>query len=298
MNLINEEGQALHSTALEDRQIAALSAERLGILRRLARRPMYAAELAREMRMEGQALHYHLKLLQKAGLLKLTEYEERRGGMARKYTARSESLALVLHETGWKPLAPAGRPAPPLFRPFIEHQAFHGKFVVGSPDPHGPYRARGSEFALFELTMLLGSFATFSFPLYILDTQIQEADKRQNLVVAGGPKVNMLTAELNSWLPIRFDARTFELYSSFSKKHYSGNIGVVELVGNPFARGKKVLFIGGLNHHGTRAAVLAILKKMKGLEQGNAHSPRIMAKVVEGFDENGDGTVDTVEILE
>lgn len=297
MKLINENGEAVNCMEIDVNKFASLSKERLQILMMLIKQPMYAAEIARAIGVEEQALYYHIKLLQKAGLVKFTDYEEKRGGVAKKFIASAESIALVL-SNNWKHYAHSQIAAPKIFSHFIDNGTFNGKFVVGSPDPHGKYRARASEFPILELAMLLGSYATFSFPLYVLDTQLNENDKKQNLIIAGGPKVNILTAEINDELPLRFDKATFEIYSKFSKKRYSGNIGVIELLPNPFAKNKRILLLGGLNHHGTRAAILAIIKKMKQIEEGNKHNAKVIAKVVEGFDENSDGIVDTVEILE
>lgn len=298
MKLINEEGGALNCLQLEEGTAHVLSKERIRILKMISKKPMYAAEIARELGIEEQALHYHLKILQKTGLIIVSDYEEKRGGIAKKFTATWESIGIVIKENSWKHFSYYKEELPRIFMPFIEENTFMGKFVVGSPDPHGKYRARSSEFSVLELAMFLGSFATFSFPLYVLDTQLKEEEKKQNLIVAGGPKVNTLTAEINGLLPIRFDTDTFEVYSKFSKKRYSGNIGVIELVQNPFTTNKKILLVGGLNHQGTRAAILAILKKMKQLETGNKYSSKAIAKIVEGFDDNGDGVVDTVEIVE
>lgn len=300
MRLVNDNGDAISCLQLEQKKIAALSNERLRILKMLARQPMYAAEIAREMNMEEQALYYHLKLLQKAGLVKFMDYEERRGGIAKRFAARAEGIAIVLKNEGWQHFVygASKKTLPKLFAPFIEQGAFHGRFIVGSPDPHGRYRARASEFSILELAMLLGNYATFSFPLYSLDTQIKEEDKKQNIIIAGGPKVNMLAAEINAVLPISFDKATFEIYSRISRRRYSGNIGAIELLPNPFSTKKKILLVGGLNHHGTRAAILAIIKKMKQLEEGSNAPRGMFARVVEGYDEDGDGTIDSVEILE
>ncbi len=297
MRVISENG-TLTCMQLNESQISAISGDRLEILKTLARQPMYAAEMARKLGIDKQALYYHIKILQKAGLIKIGEYEEKYGAMAKKYVLVSDSVAIILKNDRWRSFNAGKTSIPPLFRSFVDNESFNGKFIVGSPDPHGRYRARASEFPILELAMLLGSYATFSFPLYILDTQLKENDRKQNLIVAGGPKVNLLSADLNMGLPLRFERDTFEIYSRFSKKRYTGDIGVIELIENPFSKGKKIIFIAGLNHHGTRAAVLSIISKMKEIEKGNTFSPRTIAKVVEGFDENGDGIVDAVEILE
>lgn len=298
MKLINDKNEALNCVEIDETSATALSGDRLRILKMLTRKSMYAAEIARELGVDGQALHYHVKILEKAGLIRLSDYEGRRGGIAKKFVASAESFSVVLNNEKWARFTSTRKTVPKLFLPFLNNGIFNGKFIVGSPDPHGKYRARASEFPMLELAMLLGNYASFSFPLYILDTQVKNHEKEQNMIVAGGPKVNTLTAEINDGLPVRFDKATFEIYSKFSKKTYTGNIGIIELLPNPFSTNRKILLISGLNHAGTRAAILAMIKKMREIENGNDFNNRIIAKVVEGFDVDGDGIVDEVEIIE
>ncbi|MFH1106590.1 MAG: S-layer protein [Candidatus Micrarchaeota archaeon] len=278
--------------------LPVLSAERLRILKELARGEKYPAELARAMRMGVQTAYYHIRLLSEAGLVELASYEQQGGALAKKYRCSAGAVALAISPK-WKPLSRASGAKPPaFFRPFVLGGAFDGKIIVGSPDPHGQSRSRGSEFCTMELAMMLGSYASFSYPLYYLDTEFKDRSRKENLVVVGGPKVNMLAAELNPSLPIRFADRSLELHSSLSNKRYSENFGVVELIDSPFARGRKVLFIAGSDHMGTRAAVLALLQEREKMEKGNMYDASALAKVVQGFDEDGDGIVDSIEILE
>lgn len=298
MRLISDEGKSLECRKINTESVGVLSPERIEILKRIAKEPMYPAQIAREMKMQVQAVYYHIKLLEKAGLAGFVEYVEKGGAMAKKFGSVSDSLAIVLDEGGWGEYREEKEKVPGLLKPFIRNGVFDGKIVLGSPDPHGKYRARGNELCMVEFSMLLGQYAGFSFPLYSLDTEVKEKDKEGNLVLAGGPKVNTLVAEVNKHLPIRFEERSFDVYSTLSGKKYGENIGLVELVENPFNKKKKVLLLGGLNQNGTRAAVLALVKRMREIEGGNTYDSNIIAKVVEGFDDNGDGVVDAVEILE
>ena len=298
MRLISDEGKSLGCKEMDAESMKVLSAERIEILKMIAKEPMYPAQIAREMGMQVQAVYYHIKLLEKAGLAGFVEYEEKGGAMAKKFGSVADSLAIVLDNDGWGEFREEKEGVPGLLKPFIRNGVFDGRVVLGSPDPHGKYRARGNELCMVEFSMLLGQYAGFSFPLYSLDTEVKERDREGNLVLAGGPKVNTLVAEVNKHLPIRFEERSFDVYSTLSKKKYGENIGLVELVENPFNWKKRVLLLGGLNQNGTRAAVLALVKRMREVEKGNTYNPDIIAKVVEGFDDNGDGVVDAVEILE
>ncbi len=297
MKLVDGE-KAVDCSLVDENRLAALSAERLRILSLLAKEPSYPAEIARQLGMQVQTVYYHVRELQRAGLLRFLDYEEKGGAMAKKFGVLANCLAVVLKED-WKPFAlPVKKELPRVFFPFIQNGFFDGLFVLGSPDPHGKYRSRASEFCACELSMLLGRYATFSFPLYVLDTEIRQRHREKNLVLIGGPKVNSLVAEINSHLPIKFDENTFGVYSSLSKKRFSETVGLVEIIDNPFAKNRKILFAGGMNYQSTRAAVLAIVKYLKEIEKGNSYKKEVIARVVEGFDEDGDGIIDSVEFLE
>lgn len=298
MKFVSEDNNAIGCAEITSSSVGVLSEDRLKMLELLAKEPLYPAQLAREMHMSVQTVYYHVKLLEDAGLVKFVEYEEKRGAVAKKFASVSDSLAIVLNKDAWKRNVVKKKNLPELLIPFIKNGFFNGRMVLGSPDPHGKYRARGSELCMVEFSALLGQYAAFSFPLYSLDTELRESEKKQNLILAGGPKVNVLVSEINKNLPIKFEEAAFDIYSTLSKKKYGENVGVVELINSPFARNSKILLLGGLNQHGTRAAVLSLVKKMKQIQEGNMYNSKVIAKVVEGFDDNGDGVVDTVEILE
>ena len=119
--------------------------------------------------------------------------------------------------------------------------------------------------------------------------------KKKNLILVGGPKVNTFVEEINSVLPIKFDEKNFVVKSSATGKTYEENVGVIELIKNPYNSDSKILLIGGLNQHGTKAAIIALAKKSSKLK---ADKSEVFAKVVQGYDENGDGIVDSVDIIE
>ncbi|MFH1257859.1 MAG: S-layer protein [Candidatus Micrarchaeota archaeon] len=292
------ESKSLESEIIDQRQLSILSEERIKILKMLSKEPKYPAELARELKMPVQSLYYHFKQLEGAKLIELEGYSEQRGAIARKYKCNLEALSVVIREH-WHPFSSAAFKKPPAFiQNFISGSHFEGKIVLGSPDPHGKFRARASEFCASEFAMFLGNYATFDYPLYLLDTELKESHRKGNLVLFGGPKVNMLINEINPYLPIYFEEKAFGISSKLSGKKYTENFGVIELIENPFAKGKKILVLAGSDHEGTRAAVLTLLKERDKIEKGNNYDGKQLAKVVQGFDDDGDGIVDAVEILE
>ncbi|MEK6981525.1 MAG: S-layer protein [Candidatus Micrarchaeota archaeon] len=298
MKLLSDDEKMLSCVELKEDQINVLSSDRIQILKMLSSRPMYPAEIARMLKIQIQAVYYHIKILKDAELIKFSGYEEKQGAIAKTFSINSNAIAIVINEKGWKKYSPINRSIPKIISPFINHDIFDAKFVLGSPEPHGKYRARGSEFTVLELAMLFGNYAAFYPPIYLLDTQIQQKNLEENLILAGGPKVNTIVEKINSSLKIGFTLDMTRIYSKLSKKTYGGNVGLIELMQNPFDNSKSILTISGLNHAGTRAATLSLIKKLKEVEQGNSINSNILAKVVEGFDEDGDGIVDNVEILE
>jgi len=281
------EGRALNAALVEPSALACLNPDRLRILKALST-PQYAAELSRQLKMHPQTIYYHLRLLAREGLIHLHGVVEKGGAYAKKYATTAEALALPLSE--WKPYAAPRQSAPDFLLPFIRDGVLDAKLVVGSPEPHGTFRARGSEFASIELAAFLARFAEVEYPLYYLDTQASVA-RSGNLILVGGPKVNMLSHEANALLPIRFSP-SFEVHSSRSGKTYGDDVGVVQAVESPFSAGKRLLYLAGGSHASTRVAVLALATQKQWWSQTD------LAHVVQGFDENGDGIVDAVEVLE
>ncbi|MBI5225873.1 helix-turn-helix domain-containing protein [Candidatus Micrarchaeota archaeon] len=281
------EGRALSASLVDVSALGVLNPDRLRILQALST-PQYAAQLSRQLKMHPQTIYYHLRLLSQQGLIHLASVEEKGGSFAKKYAASAEALALPLTE--WKPYAEAKTNVPAFFGPLIREGVLDAAMVLGSPEPHGAYRARGSEFAAIELAAFLARFAFVDYPLYYMDTQSVPV-RGGNLVLVGGPKVNMLVHEANALLPIRFTP-SFEIHSTLSGKHYGDDVGVVQTLESPFAQGKRILMVAGGSHHSTRVAVLALMKQKDWWDQDN------LAHVVQGFDENGDGIVDAVDVLE
>ena len=289
--------KSLDAKIIGEKNLKVFSGDRMKILAALAEGPKYPAEVAKELRMHAQTAYYHFRLLEKAGLVSRGETEEKRGALAKKFYFDADSVAVIVREK-WRPFAGKRRKPPAFFEDFVKDGVLDAKIIVGSPDAHGPYRARGSELCALELSAFLGAYASFEYPLYFLDTETRESTLKDNLFLLGGVKVNTILAKANRFLPIRFDEKTFDVVSKPSGKTYGESVGVIESIDSPFAAGKKIFVIAGRDHHATRVGVLAVLKKQKQLVQGNNFDAKVFAKVAQGFDEDGDGIVDEVEILE
>lgn len=273
----------------------AASATRLRILQAMAGRPLYPREAARLLGLQEQVVYYHVQALRRLGLLEEAGTLKRRGAQAVRYRFPAEGLALLLIE---RPGGTLPKPPSPLFDEVYGSERVY--MVLSSPEPHGPYRSRGRDhFLAAQLAYRLGSAYGFRELSVVLDTDARDRLAGAGLIVFGGPAVNMVTAAMNPDLPVYFDmSRDNALVSRASGKMYSDdNCGVVELAENPFGGGKALL-IAGKHLSGTRAALIALLERPLEVAEPNRYDPGIVAHVVEGIDGDGDGVVDSVEILE
>jgi len=261
------------------------------ILKVLVEEPAYPAEIAKKLKMDEQKVYYHIKQLRKSGVISVARTEEMHGATARYFQVKDSAFAIVLNEE-WQGAAQKVAQVPAFLKDFYSPD-FDAKIVVGSPDPHGPHqaRARDAHFAS-DLCLYLGSLSNSISPAVALDTEIRQKDIEQNnLILIGGPVVNMITARINDELPLQM--KTGDIWSIFSdktQKSYSENSGLLVKVQSPWNPEKTVLVIAGSSRQGTKAAILAIIQQSEKLIAGS--------HVVSGLDLDGDGIVDSVEIKE
>ncbi len=298
----HSEGQRIYrTTVMKPSTFNALNSElAVKILEELGKKQQCAMDIARRLKQHEQKIYYHIRRLEKAGIVKMIRREERVGGLAKIYEVSHPFISMKLYE-GQHVVDVKSRPKEiEFFKSFIKNGKFDGLIVVGSPDPHGKYGAQASDgSAAIDLALLLGSFLHKVSPNYKLDTEVRENDLKNNLILVGGPKANMLIDRINSKLPIYFDTKNeFDIVSSFTKSVYSeDNIGIIVKMANPFAKNKEIILLSGKRFKGTKSAILGLLKYLKKIEDGNKFDEGI-ARVVHGIDVDSDGTIDDVEFLE
>jgi len=283
------------------------------ILSLLSENDMYPIEIAKKLRVHEQKVYYHIRKLAKAGVIKVVREEEKKGAIARYYRASYPAFGVEL-PFGYQKIRTIAAPTiddklkqflSPLLK---EDGSFDGKVVVGSPDPHGPFKtsARDGHYASY-LTFFLGQLATLPEDFAIkLDVDLKvEKEERNNLILVGGPGTNLITQEINEFLPIRFNMMPSELGFLFgglvSEKtgnvYTSDAIGVIAKIPNPWSDEKRIIVLAGNKAVGTKACVLAITKFWKEtLRKFNEDEK--FATVIQGFDLDGDGKVDSIEVLE
>ncbi|MEM2463081.1 MAG: helix-turn-helix domain-containing protein [Candidatus Bathyarchaeia archaeon] len=283
------------------------------ILVMLSEREMYPLQIARELGVHEQKVYYHIRKLARAGAITVARQESKKGAIAKYYRATSAAFG-VETPYGYKVVenvSPAliDGSIRKFFSEFLrEDGVFYGKIVVGSPLPHGPFRtsARDGHYAS-HLAFFLGQFARISEEFVVkLDVDVKaEKEEKNNLILVGGPGTNLLTQELNDHLPIKFNMQPSEqgflfggLVSSKTGRVYTADtVGLVAKIVNPWDSSKRIVVLAGNKAVGTKACVLALTNFWKKtLERYRDGEP--FAVVIQGLDLDGDGKVDSVEVLE
>ena len=284
------------------------------ILTALSEREMYPLQLAKHLGIHEQLVYYYIRRLAKAGAIAVQREENKKGAIAKYYRTVSSAFAVEL-PNGYKPL----RSQPSLlsvdaqvqrfFHEFTtENGCFNGKVVVGCPAPHGPFKtsARDGHYAA-ALTFFLGQFIRNPSEFAIkLDTDVKaEKEEKNNLILVGGPGTNLLTQEINEHLPVRFNMQSssqgFLLGGMVSQKTQrtftADTAGLVAKIVNPWDESKRIIVVAGNKAVGTKACVLALTnfwsKTLQNYRDGEA-----FGAIIQGFDLDGDGKVDAIEVSE
>jgi len=283
------------------------------ILEVLGEKEMYPMEISKKLKVHEQKVYYHVRKLARAGVIKIVREEEKKGATAKYYKTSFPAFGVEL-PFGNRTINTVSIPSvnekmKQFFNPFLQDDGpFDGKVVVGSPDPHGPFkaRARDGHYASY-LTLFLGQFAKLPEDFVVkLDVDVKaEKEEDNNLILVGGPGTNLITKEVNEFLPIRFDMMPSEhgfllggLVSEKTGNVYTGDtVGVISRIVNPWDKEKRIIVLAGNKTVGTKACVIALVKFWKEtLKDFNGQDE--FATLIQGFDLYGDGKVDSIEVLE
>ncbi|MBS3051357.1 MAG: ArsR family transcriptional regulator [Candidatus Aenigmarchaeota archaeon] len=283
MQVVKELNGKMMAINAEEKQI--FSGLALKIMRSLSEGEKYPKQISRELKINEQKIYYHVRQLEKKGFVKITRKEEKSGALAKLYKLSSPAFVARFGE-----FREARRIPRSGFEPFIKNGLFSAKIIVGSPDPHGPEKARSRDITFaVDLALFLGTFlAKVEAPAVIEDKDTRSEDLRNNLIVIGGPVTNKVMKMVNEKLPVRFDAKKNII--SKNKVYKNDDCGFIAKADSPFGPGK-ILVIAGKRYSGTKAAVLAFIRHFDSIENKNF-------TVVEGLDNDGDGEIDGVRILE
>ncbi len=272
------------------------------ILRLIAKKPSYPAEIARELNIHHQTAYYHIHRLERAGLIKKQRTTEVRGGKAVLYRVVSDGCAVEFSEQGTsKKKIRAARPKfLSFFNEFVGSGDLEGWIVVGSPVPHGKNntQARDGHYAV-QLGFALGQHVALpqKFPVK-LDVDVKaERLEQSNMVLVGGPRTNILTEEINKSLPFRFEQEGFwnSIVDDSGKKYTSEYDSIVAKVKNPWDRTKVCVVVAGISGAGTKAGIIAITNQSESIL--SEYTSGETALILRGRDRDGDGKVDSAELL-
>jgi len=300
-----EEGSPVRTVLLSDRPEAlapVIHREAWRILVELARKPDYAGALAKRLRVHEQTVYYHIHRLAKAGLIRVVREERRRGAVSRIFIPTAEAFAIELPGPHRSAKATARPGVPERVRSFLDTFLREGGlFVIGSPYQHGPYLtvARDSPYAV-EFGTFLGGLGAGANISVRLDTEVKAAGMEgRNLILVGGPVANIVALDLNPHLKVSFDwQQAWRMRSSFTGREYADEgVGLLAKITNPWNPQSEIAMFSGLHYTGTAASVLALTAFSERVLRDYA-TGREFYRIVQGLDRDGDGRIDSVEVLE
>jgi len=282
------------------------------ILESLGEGEMYPIEIAKKLGVHEQKVYYHIRRLAEAGVIRVVREEEKKGATAKFYGVSSPAFGVELpfgqRKIGQLPVPSMDEKLNRFLSPFLKDGVFDGKIVVGSPDEHGPFkaRARDGHYASY-LGLFLGQFVQLPEDFVIkLDVDVKvEKEETNNLILVGGPGTNLLTQEVNEFLPMKFSMTPSEhgflfggLVSAKTGNVYTSDaVGLIARIPNPWNKQKRIIVLAGNKAIGTKACVLALTRFWKHALK-NFDGEDDFAAVIQGFDLDGDGKVDSIEVLE
>ncbi len=311
----NKKQKIKEITIMKDPQKLKMILNRLTwkILVMLSEREMYPLEIAKKLNVHEQKVYYHVRKLAKAGAITVAREEEKKGAIAKYYKAVSPAFGIELPQ-GYRTvqrlsLLSMNQQIQKFFKELItEDGRFEAKLVVGSPTPHGPFKtsARDGHYASY-LTFFLGQFVKMPEEFAIkLDVDVKaEKEEKNHLILVGGPGTNLLTQEVNEHLLTKFNMQPSEqgflfggLVSRKTSHVYTADTaGLIAKIVNPWDNTKRIIVLAGNKAVGTKACVLALTNFWKKtLKDYNGEDT--FATVIQGFDLDGDGKVDSIDVLE
>ena len=276
------------------------------IVNLLAGRPMYPAQIAKELKIYEQSAYYYIRKLLTIRAISQVETSFVRGGTAKLYKTEFAAFGIEMNwgERKFETVnGKINRDVQTFFEDFIDDGLFNGTIVVGAPDPHGPYRssARDGHYAA-QLAFFLGRFCGLPQNFVVkldVDAKSEKISRTVNIISIGGPGTNIITSEFNRYLPIRFDETNFwsGLIAPHGRTHTLDNHGLIAKIRNPYSEKVNIVIIAGVRSAGTKSAVIALTNHgneiLKKFNQENN-----WALVVQGFDMDSDGKIDTIDIVD
>ena len=278
------------------------------IIELLSVKSMYPAQIAKELKIYEQSAYYYIRRLSKIGAIEEIGTRLIKGGTARLYKTTSTSFGIEINKVQnnnevyynfKKELNKTIRSL--VLEDFFISELFDSLIVVGAPDPHGPYKssARDGHYAV-QLGFYLGTMCEIPKEFIIkldIDAKVEKDLENKNLILIGGPGTNIVTSEINKYLPIKFNESNYwaGLADKTGRIYNMDNHGLIAKIKNPYNEKKNIMVIAGVRSIGTKAAILTITNFENVLK--NHTDQEEWAVVVQGFDMNADGKIDNIDIV-
>ncbi len=270
----------------------------MAILKKLSKKPYNSANLSKELKLDKKATAFYIGKLEKAGLISI---EPQKKGEVIKALYNSFSHEINENKIKFDPKMKSkeNEYALAFFSKFINNGKFDGYICVGASDPHGEYKAvaKDSYYTAY-LGMFLGQFIDLpaSMPV-VLDTDVISKNLfKKNLIVIGGPVTNLVTRDINNFMPIKFIKEEGWGLKDKNGIHVRDYEGTIEKIKNPFDKEKEIILIGGVRNIGTLSAMLAATRFSNITFKGyTGEIP--WSRMVRGYDIDGDGQIDSIETV-
>ena len=278
------------------------------IVELLSIKSMYPAQIAKELKIYEQSAYYYINKLSKIGAIEEIGTRLIKGGTARLYKTSSTSFGIEINKAQdnneiYYDIKKEGNKTirSHSLKDFFVSEIFDGIIVVGAPDPHGPYKssARDGHYAV-QLGFYLGTMCEIPKEFIIkldIDAKVEKDLETKNLILIGGPGTNIVTSEINKYLPIKFNQSNYwaGLTDKTGRIFNMDNHGLIAKIKNPYNKDKNIIVIAGVRSIGTKAAILTITNFENVLK--NYIDQEEWAVIVQGFDMNADGKIDNIDII-
>ncbi len=300
--ILESSGIGYNSLAVSPKDLTIFSSDlSLKIIEVLAKEPQCAMDIARALGEHEQKIYYHIRKLEKAGLIRIIAREQRLSMTAKIFQLVAPAIHITLNRADFH--VPKERPKADqrvleFLHPFVENGKLNALIVMGDPNSHGRFDASAKEGPhAIDVGFFLGQLVeNLSFPHYKLDTQVNEDDMKRNLILIGNNETNTVIEKMNDRLPLYFDvSQDFSIVSRKDKKRYTDpRHGLIIKQTNPFNENAKILILGGRTR-GTLAAIIAVTRQIADILK-KAEENNDINIIVKGLDIDADGLLDSIKI--
>ncbi len=286
-------------TTLDYATIKALAHPiRWRIIQELKERPVYGKKLAQILNISEQKVYHHLKILEKASIIKIQRLETRKGALIKYFTLNHDELRFILKDSQWQePLAPDSiLIARMLSTTLTVSKTNSFRIIVGNPEPHGPYNAISRDGYLSSLlSWTLRRYVPTHLRLDVM-TDSEFLDRHPNFFSAldapvismGGPITNVVTKEIldilkRKKIPIRITGPPWMIKTA-EASYQERTCGIILLFNDRGVFSRPVIIFAGIGRRGTMASILS-------LEQVSLNSDLLQKRwwcvIVQGYPHQG-----------